>query len=171
MHLYGGATGTYIEYGGGNLGPALRQTRRLMDSPVRTPVFEATLQHDGVLVRQDVLLPTVADGRDSWRIVEVKASTRVKPEHVRDCAVQAWGLLESGYPLSAIALAHVDNSFVYAGDGNYDGLLTENDLTEQVLKLLPEVPRWVENARAAAAGTLPEVPAGPQCTGPYECRG
>jgi hypothetical protein len=140
-----------------------------MTSMFRGPVFEATLQHDGVLVREDVLLPTRADGRDSWRIVEVKASTKVKPEHVHDCAVQAWVHLGSGYPLSGIALAHIDNRFTYAGDGDYAGLLLEHDLTAQVFDLLPAVPRWAQQAREAIAGPLPQVAVGQQCTTPYEC--
>ena len=65
----------------------------------------------------------------SWRIVEVKASTRVKPEHVHDCAVQAWVHTGAGYPLSSISLGHINNQFQYAGDGNYQGLFNEQDLT------------------------------------------
>lgn len=169
VQLYGAGEGRYIEYHAGSLAPALKQTRDLMDSLFREPIFEATLQHDGVLVREDVLLPVDAGGERSWRIVEVKASTRVKPEHVHDCAVQAWVHRESGYPLAAIALAHVDTSFVYAGDGNYDGLLLENDLSEQVFDLLPSVPLWVERAREAISGPLPEVAVGGQCKKPHAC--
>ena len=169
VQLYGGSNGAFIDYAGGSLGPALRQTRSLMTSMFRGPIFEATLQHDGVLVREDVLLPIVADGRDSWRIVEVKASTKVKPEHVHDCAVQAWVHQQSGFPLSGIALAHIDNTFVYGGGGDFHGLLLENDLTEQVFDLLPAVPAWVERAREAVSGPPPQVPVGAHCTKPYEC--
>jgi hypothetical protein len=169
VRLYGGGEGHYIDYNGGSLGPALAQTHELMTSLFRAPIFEATLEHDGVLVREDVVLPSEADGAPSWRIVEVKASTKLKPEHVQDCAVQAWVHLESGFPLSGIALAHVDNSFVYGGAGDYRGLLLENDLTQQVFDLLPAVPAWVERARAAVAGPLPEVPVGQHCNSPYEC--
>lgn len=173
IRLYGGASpkdkedlnGTFIDYKGGHFTRALAQTESLLTSMFRAPIFEATLQHDDVLVREDVLLP---DG-DSWHIVEVKASTKVKPEHLHDCAVQAWVHLGSGHPLNRISLAHIDNQFVYAGDGNYDGLLLEHDLTEQVLDLLPAVPIWVERAREAVAGMLPDVPPGQHCTSPYEC--
>jgi len=169
VQLYGGGDGTYIEYSGGSFGPALRQTRELMTSLLPSPIFEATLQHDGVLVREDVLLPSVVGGQQSWRVVEVKSSTRAKPEHIQDCAVQAWVHRQSGYPLDAIALAHIDNGFVYPGDGDYNGLLREVDLTEQAFDLQSSVPVWVDNARAAAAGPLPEVAVGAHCTKPYEC--
>jgi hypothetical protein len=169
IRLYGGEHGHYVDYAGGNMAAALAQTRELMTSLLRAPIFEATLQYDGVLVREDVLLPVVVDGAESWRIVEVKASTRLKPEHVQDCAVQAWVHRESGYPLAAVALAHIDSAFVYAGDDDYRGLLLENDLTQAVFDLLPAVPAWVERARAAAGGPLPNVPVGPHCTSPYEC--
>ncbi len=169
VELYGGNGGTYIEYNGGSFNGALKQTEALMNSMFRVPVYEATLQHGGVLVREDVLLPVDEGGNSSWRVVEVKASTKVKPEHVHDCAVQAWVHLGAGYGLSAISLAHINNRFLYAGDGRYDGLLIEQDLTEQVFELLPAVPVWVEQAVEAVEGPTPAVPVGQHCTSPYEC--
>jgi len=169
VRLYGGEEGQYVAYEGGSLGPALATTRELMTSLFRAPIFEATLEHQGVLVREDVLLPVASAEGDSWRVVEVKASTRVKPEHVHDCAVQAWVHRGAGYPLEAIALAHIDRSFVYGGGGDYEGLLVENDLSDQVRELLPAVPDWVERARVAVEGPLPDVPVGQHCSDPYEC--
>jgi len=165
IDLLGGNNGTYIEYFGGSLEQALKQTRDLLNSLFRGPIYEATLEHDGVLVREDILLP---EG-DSWRIIEVKASTTLKPEHMNDCAVQAWVHLNSGVPLSRISLAHVDNQFEYAGDGDYHGLLMETDVTDDVMALVPAVPAWVEQARAAVAGDMPEVAVGQHCASPYEC--
>ncbi len=163
--LLGGANGTYIEYPGGSFAPALKQTRDLLDSLFRQPIYEATLEYDGVLVREDILLP---DG-DRWRIIEVKASTSLKPEHLHDCAVQAWVHRNAGVLLSRISLAHIDNQFIYGGDGDYRGLLVETDVTDEVMALLPAVPEWVAQARAAAAGPMPEVPVGQHCAKPYEC--
>jgi len=169
IQLYGGDQGTYIEYSGGSFTQAVKQTAELMTSMFRAPIFEATLKYDDVLVREDVLLPVVDERGDSWRIVEVKASTSVKDIYLHDCAVQAWVHLEAGYPLSGIALAHIDKQFVYPGDGEYDGLLIEKDLTNEVFELLSAVPYWVEDARKAVSGPLPDVPLGQQCTNPYEC--
>jgi hypothetical protein len=169
IELYGGDHGTFIEYNGGNFTAALAKTEQLMTSMFRTPIFEATLQHGGVLDREDVLLPVDDDSGQNWRIVEIKASTRVKPEHIHDCAVQAWVHTGAGYPLSSISLGHINNRFQYAGDGNYDGLFAEHDLTGKVFELLPAVPIWVEEAREAVAGPMPNVPVGQHCTKPYEC--
>ena len=51
VQLYGGTfgenAGTFIEYNGGSFARALAQTRELMNSMFHTPVFEATLQHEG----------------------------------------------------------------------------------------------------------------------------
>jgi hypothetical protein len=68
-----------------------------------------------VLVRVDALLPDDS----AWRIVEVKASTSVKDEHVFDCAAQRWVFEGLGHDLSRISLVHVDNTFVYKGDGDF----------------------------------------------------
>ena len=165
VQLYGGEAGTYIDYDGGSFAAALTRTQELMTSPQAGTVFEATLQHEGVLVREDVLLP---HGNDSWRVVEVKASTKLKPEHIQDCAVQAWVHQGAGYPLSGISLAHIDNQFVYVGDSNYDGLLVENNLTEQVLELQSSVPTWVGRA-LNSEGIPPEVqvPRDPQVLDSY----
>jgi hypothetical protein len=131
------------------------------------PIFEATLEHQGVLVREDVLLPTDSGG--NWRIVEVKASTKLKPEHVQDCAIQAWVHNGAGYHFESISLAHIDNTFRYRGDGDYDGLLVENDLTAEVRDMLPAVPVWVEKAKEAVNGPMPDVPVGAHCKKPYDC--
>lgn len=143
----------------------LKKTARLLANEPEAPIFEATLQYQGVLVRIDALLP---DG-DRWRIVEVKASTSVKEEHVFDCAIQRWVFAGLGYPLSSISVAYVDNTFVYPGSENYDGLLREEDQTEATAALLPAVPEWVLKAREAVGPQVPEVAVGQHCGRPYDC--
>ncbi len=140
-------------------------TRELIDGGARFPIFEATFEHDGILVRADVLLP---DG-DGWRFVEVKASTAVKDYHVLDCAIQEWVLRNAGIELTSVSLAHVNNQFVYQGDGDYDGLLVEHDLTEEVRVVEPRVEDLVAAARSALANGVPNVGVGTHCGKPYDC--
>lgn len=144
----------------------LAETRSLLDAGADFPIFEATFRHEGVLVRVDVLLP---DG-DGWRVIEVKASTSVKDYHVLDCAIQDWVLRNSGVKVTAISLAHINNQFVYRGDGDYTGLLLEHDLTDEVRLLEPRVLELLAKARAAVTGPMPGVNVGAQCYSPYECQ-
>ena len=115
------------------LGIMLNKTRELIEGGANFPIFEATFRHEGVLVRVDVLMPDA----DGWRIIEIKASTSVKEYHVLDCAIQDWVLRNTGIDVTAVSLAHINNRFVYPGDNDYDGILVEHDLTDEVRALEP----------------------------------
>jgi len=162
--LYDHGSGVLIDYDDG-LSAAMRRTREVLAATPDAPVFEATFERDGLLVRADVL----ERAHGSVRLVEVKASTSVKPEHVVDCAIQAWVLGATPAAPDEIALAHVDNRFTYPGDGRYDGLLVEQDLTPDVQPLLEQVPAWVRTARRILAGDEPAAAIGTRCWTPYEC--
>lgn len=164
QRIYGNDDAVLILYEDG-LASAIRQTKELMEAGPSVPIFEATFQYDDVLVRVDVLLP---DGH-SWRVVEVKASTKVKEVHHIDCAIQSWVIRSLGYPVSSVSLAYVDNQFVYKGDGNYIGMLAEEDMTDSVALLEREVLALVERARAALQNGEPPVDVGGHCTKPYSC--
>jgi len=141
------------------------ETARLIDGGFREPIFEATFQHRGVLIRMDVLIP---EG-DGWRAIEVKASTRVKPEHEIDCAIQLWVMRGVGLTINSLSLAYVDNAFVYRGDSDYSGLLKEEDLTEIVTAMEPGVLELIADATNAVSGKMPDTPVGRRCADPYEC--
>ena len=158
--------GHLLEYDAG-LAAALSQTKQLLaDLRDTRPVYEATFQHEGILVRLDVLLRRP----EGVHLVEVKSSTSLKPEHLTDCAIQAWVVRGAGLDFERMSLAHINNQFVYAGNGDYRGLLKEQDITREVRALLPAVPQWLAEARAAAASKAePAVAPGKRCVTPYEC--
>jgi len=163
QQLYGTADSVEIAF---DFKTMLAETKRLIDGGAGFPIFEATFRHEGVLIRADVLIP---EG-DGWHVIEVKASTSVKDYHVLDCAIQDWVLRNSGINVVSISLAHINNQFVYAGDENYDGLLIENDLTDDARKLEPAVLDLVAKARDAVTGPMPTIHVGAQCTKPYDCQ-
>jgi hypothetical protein len=159
-------TGTLID-GSAGMAAALAATRDAVARGPAGPLFEATVERDGLLIRADVIEP--ANGARGARLVEVKSSTGLKPEHVTDCAIQAWVLEASPLKPASVVLARIDNTFVYAGDGDYRGLLAEEDLTARVAPLTAEVPRWVAAAKATLAGPEPDVTIGSRCRSPYAC--
>lgn len=148
-----------------NLAAAIAATKAALDAYPDRPIFEATFQHEGLLVRADVLLPT----RKGYRMTEVKSSASVKPYHVDDCAVQAWVLQQNNIRLASVELAYVDTSFVYRGDGNYHGLLKSVRLDTEVNELLEQVPLWVSRAHWTLAVVEPRIEPGAQCYVPFEC--
>jgi len=150
---------------GGDLRQALRDTAEVLARSPQCPVFEATFEHEGVLVRVDLLLP---DG-EAYRLVEVKSSAAVKGFHLSDAAVQSWVTANAGVPISRTEIAHIDTSFAYSGHGDYRGLFTHADISQEVSALLPEIPAWAEGARATLSGEEPRIAPGAQCHEPFEC--
>jgi hypothetical protein len=144
---------------------ALAETAALLRLEPAAAIFEAAFLYRDVTVRVDVLLP---EG-DEWHLVEVKASTEVKEEHSFDCAIQSWVLRGAGVRLRSTRLAHIDSDFVYAGEGDYSGLLSESDLTTAGARLQLEVEREVASARAVLSGPEPEVAVGKHCFRPQRC--
>lgn len=136
----------------------------------RQPIFEAGFSAGGALAFADVILPELKKGEQVWRMVEVKSSTSVKDYHRDDVAVQAFVARSAGVPLASIALAHIDSSWVYPGDGDYRGLLKENDLTEEAFARTDEVQGWIAQAKAVSARRAePDIGTGNHCSSPFEC--
>ena len=143
---------------------AFARTQALLRS--RQPIFEAGFRAEGALAFADVLLPA---GK-GWRMVEVKSSTSMKDYHRDDAAVQAFVARACSVPLYSIALAHIDNQWIYPGGGDYQGLLVEVDLTDEAFARTDEVRGWIADAQAVVARKkAPRTATGAQCSDPYEC--
>lgn len=140
-------------------GLAVAETASLMARIPPAPLFEAAFTHAGVLVRCDILVPTDT----GWRMIEVKSSGSVKDHHLVDCAIQLWVLQGAGVKIRQVCVAHVDTGFVYLGDGNYDRLFVEEEVTGQARALLTEVPAWLASHRDILANPMPIVRIGSQC--------
>jgi CRISPR/Cas system-associated exonuclease Cas4 (RecB family) len=134
------------------------------------PIFEAAFQCDGALALVDVLLPMKKGRASGWRMVEVKSSTSVKDVHRDDIAVQAYIAKASGVKLMGVAEAHIDNQWVYPGNGNYRGLLTEVDLSLETFARDAEVETWIQDAQAVIQEPdEPVASTGAHCDHPYPC--
>jgi hypothetical protein len=67
-------------------------------------------------------------------------------------------------------LAHIDTSWTYQGNGDYQGLLKESDLTEEAFSRTEEVKGWIAEAQyVASMETEPSILVGDQCSTPYDC--
>ena len=127
-------------------------------------IFEAAFIFNDVLVRCDILQK---DG-NSWRIIEVKASTKVKEEHLHDLAIQKYVLTGHGLSISETRLMFINNKdCVYP---NMSNLFTIEDATDQVDQLMEDVHSNVETFKTVLNGDIePDVLIGEHCEKPYRC--
>lgn len=147
-----------------DLREALNLTRQLLATQPGVPLFEATFERDGVLVRADLLLPAP----DGYRMVEVKSATSVKDYYLEDAAIQRW-VVGDAITLAGVEIAHIDNSFVYPGRGDYRGLLKHVPVDAETESIVPDVPSWIDGARHSLSGAEPSIEPGDQCADPFEC--
>lgn len=136
-------------------------TRQALD---RDPpaVYEASFLAGDVFCAVDVL----ERNGGGHNLVEVKSTTRVKPEHLPDVAVQAHVLRRSGVTVERAELMHL-NPECRAPD--LGPLFVREDVTAEVEALLPTIPDEVAAQGAMLAGPLPDVAVGPHCFEPREC--
>jgi hypothetical protein len=71
-------------------------------------------------------------GEKEVDLFEIKASTRVKPEHEFDLAFQATVLEGTGLKVRNISVIHVNNQYVRQGDIKADEITMFSDITEAV---------------------------------------
>ena len=137
-------------------------TREAMASGAAA-IFEGTFEYDGTIVRADVMERLWPHG---WSLIEVKSSTKVKPEHRPDVAVQLHVLRGAGVDVRRVELMHLNRE---CRCPDFAHLFEREDLTTSAEKLLPEVGANVALFKAVCRGTIPDVEPGLQCCRPYEC--
>lgn len=160
--------GLLIDVQASGFSQAFFQTQQALDGSC--PIFEAGFSAAGALAFADVMIPSNDPDSRKWRMVEVKSSSSVKGYHRDDVAIQAYVARSAGVPLTAVALAHIDTTWTYPGNGDYRGLLVEVDLTEDAFSRSSEVQGWIEAAQSIAAlENDPVRHTGPHCHEPFEC--
>lgn len=125
-------------------------------------IYEAGVIGGGAFAAIDILERT----EPGWRIIEVKSSTSVKPEHVPDLAVQVFAAREQGIAVVGAEVMHLNRECRHPDLSN---LFTRSDQLGSVGDYLQEVPALVRRQLEVLDGPLPDVPIGAHCQSPYEC--
>jgi predicted RecB family nuclease len=152
----------------GGLDQAIRTTRELVANREVPAIFEGVFEHEGVLVRVDVLHRR-RDGR--WRLVEVKSSTSVKEEHLDDVGIQRRVVSRCGVDLASVCLAHINRNYVFDG-GSIDvrRLFKIRNLTRRIERLQPKLTFQLRaQFTVLNMPNAPEIAPGRHCTDPVTC--
>jgi hypothetical protein len=152
---------------------AITETAALVQHSGIPAIFEGAFEHDGVLVRVDILerVPSREEGSPSWRLIEVKSSSRVKDVHLDDLSIQSHVVQGTGLRLDATCLMHIDTGYLYqGGQVHLQALFSIEDVSEAVTDRRGQVLE-----RLAAMKTVllqsepPAIEPDQHCHTPYEC--
>ena len=146
---------------------AIAQTQSALNSLKVQVIYEAAFLHNDTFVRVDVLIRRP----EGWEMIEVKSSTKLKDEHIKDASIQTYIAQACGIKVVKIQIAHINNAFVYSANHDYSGFLIEVDITNPANDLQSLVPDWIANLKpfAKTGAADPEVVMGEQCTKPHNC--
>jgi CRISPR/Cas system-associated exonuclease Cas4 (RecB family) len=147
---------------------AVAHTASMLRRRESIPLFEAAFIADDVRIRVDVLNPLPGGG---WELIEVKASTAVRDDHIPDIGIQLYVLERAGLEVRRASLAHINRDYVYRG-GDYDveALFVIEDLTGEARDFAATVPDHLAEMRAGlASGIVPVPDPGPFCEHPHHC--
>jgi hypothetical protein len=140
----------------------VEQTRRALADGAEV-IYEASFLEDDVFVAVDVL----ERRKRGFRLIEVKSTTKVKPEaHLPDVAIQLQTLRRAGLDVRRAEVMHLDPACRFPDLSN---LFARADVTKEVEEILPAIPRQVRALKRMLAGPMPEVEVGPHCEDPYPC--
>jgi hypothetical protein len=146
---------------------AEQTTRELLGDSTVPAICEGAFSFEDLRVRVDVL---VRNG-DAFDLVEVKSSTRAKPEHRSDAGVQLRVLEGAGLTINRVGILHLNTEYLWTG-GEYDldRLFALQDITAEAREAALVVDTNVRSFREALASPqMPDVRVGAHCTRPYEC--
>ena len=160
--------GVMVEAGPTELDKAIKTTRELVAKSEAPAIFEATFQHEGVLVRTDVLKRS---GRFGHRLIEVKSSTDVKPHYAYDIGIQRHVLTGADVEIKQASVMHLNREYVFDGK-EYDvsQLFVIADLKPKDAVSDSEISdRLKEQFRILNRHKPPDIKPGKQCEDPVLC--
>ncbi len=143
---------------------ALEETRKVVETGSAPAVFEAAFEHEGVLVRADVIERLPEGG---WRLVEVKSSTRLKEVFVLDVALQLWVLRGVGLDVRDAGVLTLNRDYVHDGVTlDLDALFRLHPVWEEAWGFLDSMAAEVSQMKAMLSrSAAPDS----HCFEPYAC--
>ena len=142
---------------------AVRHTKAAI-SRGESCLFNAAFRSNGVFVRCDIL----QKDEKGWRVIEIKASKRVKKEYLLTLALQNYILDTSDVPISATQLMLLNEACVYP---DLSDLFVFEDVTDKVNFLKREVPGYLLTFKTTRRRDVePNILIGKNlCNRPHRC--
>jgi len=141
------------------------KTRELIEAGQEV-LYEATLQHEQVLVMLDILVKK----EDGWHGYEVKSSKKLSETYFTDAALQYWVIVNSGIELQSFSLVYVDENYRLNGSLNLQEYFIFEDVTEDVKSRQDFIrSKVIEEKEIIKEKHSPQIAVGDHCFSPYKC--
>ncbi|MCC7196688.1 DUF2779 domain-containing protein [Candidatus Peregrinibacteria bacterium] len=139
-----------------DLSAAATKTQELMAAPKVQVIYQATVHTDKYLCRADIMVRD-ADGK-GWHLYEVKAVTKLRPEHLADISFQANVFEHVGIPVYTYSLVYLDKNYQYDEQKGLElkKMFLIKDLTKEIHEHKQEFNQQMEEAHAVL--TSPKEP-------------
>lgn len=129
-------------------------------------IYEASFNFSDVLAVADI----VSNEESGVKVYEVKSSTSISENYIRDAALQYWVITNCGYKVKDFSIVYINNKYIRNGELELDKLF----ITESVLKLILPMQKWIsENVmrfkRVLEKNVVPQIDIGEHCYDPYTC--
>jgi len=141
-----------------------KRTQEFISQGIET-IYEATFIYDNTLVAADILRKQ--DGK--WALYEVKSTNSVKPEHIKDVAVQYYVAKGTGLDLDNAFLMHFNRDYVRYGEIEVQKLFIPESILGAVLEWQQEIKAKIPELLEMIRGEEPCISMGEQCDSPYHC--
>ena len=148
---------------------AVSTTRSLLNSEPVPALYEAAFTFEGIRVRVDILQQS---DRLKFDLVEVKSSTRLRPEHIADVAIQFYVVEGSGIPVKSAYVMHLSRRYTRERErDDLDSVFSTEDVTEQARAFVADrIPDDLARMLGALnRDTEPDIEVGSHCERPYRC--
>jgi len=143
----------------------IKKTKELISQ--RKVLYEAGILKDTVYSRIDILKPT---GDDEWDIIEVKSSTKVKPQNLDDVSFQKHCCEQFGLKIKNCFLMYVNNKYIKEGEINPKGFFSIEEITAEADASIQGIQQRINDMFSVIdKKNCPNTSIGKHCNAPYDC--
>jgi hypothetical protein len=126
----------------------------------RKPLFEATFIHERLLCEADILLPN-EDGTHT--IIEVKSSTSIDTDELRDVAFQWYVLSKCGLRIRDAFICHVNSEYIKDGALEVEEFFLRTEVTDEIAPIIEKIEAETLRLISIMDGPAPSLIPGRHC--------
>ncbi|MCK5767240.1 MAG: DUF2779 domain-containing protein, partial [Candidatus Atribacteria bacterium] len=152
-----------VDLGNLNHGENIKETQNLIHQS--KTIFEACMVYKNLFFKGDILEPSA----DGWNLYEMKASTKVKDEHIPDLAFQKYICEKNGIKIKNCFIVYINKDYIKQGNIIPNKLVLQEDVTEdvnQIDDIEENLEKYIEIIEQAKP---PKVSISVKCNRPYDC--